>query len=94
MGAAYPHMVDQMVFEGTTARRTPPPSSAMGIYAPPAAEPPVMLGRSAWAGSQRFGGAVWSGDTSSTFESFNQQFRAGLNIVASRARRYSGQRRG
>lgn len=27
----------------------------------------VMLGRSAWAGSQRFGGAVWSGDTSSNW---------------------------
>jgi alpha-D-xyloside xylohydrolase len=43
----------------------------------------VMLGRSAWAGSQRYGGAVWSGDTSSNFENLNQQFRAGLNLVMS-----------
>jgi alpha-D-xyloside xylohydrolase len=40
-----------------------------------------MLGRSAWAGSQRYGGATWSGDTQSTWEDFNQQFRAGLNMV-------------
>ena len=35
------------------------------------------------AGSQRFGGAVWSGDTSSTFQDLNEQFRAGLNMVMS-----------
>lgn len=35
------------------------------------------------AGSQRFGAAVWSGDTSSNWENFNQQFRAGLNFVMS-----------
>lgn len=40
-----------------------------------------VLGRSGWAGSQRYGGAVWSGDTQSTWEDFNQQFRAGLNMV-------------
>ena len=32
---------------------------------------------SGWAG------AVWSGDTKSTWEDFNQQFRAGLNMVMS-----------
>lgn len=37
----------------------------------------------AGAGSQRFGAAVWSGDTSSNWENFNQQFRAGLNFVMS-----------
>ena len=42
-----------------------------------------MLGRAAWAGSQRYGGGVWSGDTKSTWEDFNQQFRAGLNMVMS-----------
>ncbi len=42
-----------------------------------------MLGRSAWAGSRRFGGAVWSGDTHSDFKDLNQQFRAGLNMVMS-----------
>ena len=43
----------------------------------------VMLGRAAWAGSQRYGGGVWSGDTQSTWQDFNQQFRAGLNMVMS-----------
>ena len=40
----------------------------------------VMLCRSAWAGSQRFGAAVWSGDILSTFEALQAQVRAGLNI--------------
>lgn len=69
VGAAYPHMVDKMVWEGTT-KDNPTLDN-------------VMLGRSAWAGSQRYGGAVWSGDTSSNFENLNQQFRAGLNLVMS-----------
>ncbi len=40
----------------------------------------VLLSRSAWAGSQRYGAAVWSGDIPSTFESLQTQVRAGLNI--------------
>jgi alpha-D-xyloside xylohydrolase len=40
----------------------------------------LMLCRSAWAGSQRFGAAVWSGDIQSTFEALQVQVRAGLNI--------------
>lgn len=43
----------------------------------------VMLSRSAWAGAHRFGGAVWSGDIDSTFQSLSQQVRAGLNIAMS-----------
>ncbi len=39
-----------------------------------------FLSRSAWAGSQRFGAAVWSGDLQSTFEALQAQVRAGLNI--------------
>jgi len=35
---------------------------------------------SAWAGSQRYGAAVWSGDIRSTFEALQAQIRAGLNI--------------
>ena len=71
VGAAYPAMVDQMVWEG------------MGAPGKEYANDNVMLGRSAWAGSQRFGGAVWSGDTHSDFDNLNQQFRAGLNMVMS-----------
>ncbi|MFC4587001.1 glycoside hydrolase family 31 protein [Sphaerisporangium corydalis] len=43
----------------------------------------VCLVRSAWAGSQRFGAALWSGDVPSTFESLNAQVRAGLNVAMS-----------
>ena len=41
---------------------------------------PMFLCRSAWAGSQRYGALVWSGDIPSTFASFRSQIRAGLNI--------------
>ncbi|MEA3346300.1 MAG: glycoside hydrolase family 31 protein [Chloroflexota bacterium] len=40
----------------------------------------VSLCRAAWAGSQRYGAAVWSGDIPSTFEALQAQVRAGLNI--------------
>lgn len=40
----------------------------------------VTLSRSAWAGSQRYGAAVWSGDIPSTFDSLRRQIPAGLNI--------------
>jgi alpha-D-xyloside xylohydrolase len=40
----------------------------------------VLLCRSAWAGSQRYGAAVWSGDIDSTFEALAAQIPAGLNM--------------
>jgi alpha-D-xyloside xylohydrolase len=40
----------------------------------------VTLCRSAWAGSQRYGAAVWSGDIGTTFDTLRAQIRAGLNI--------------
>ena len=40
----------------------------------------VLLCRSAWAGSQRYGAAVWSGDIESTFEALAAQIPAGLNM--------------
>lgn len=43
----------------------------------------VTLSRSAWAGSQRFGSVIWSGDIASTFESLQAQVRAGLNMAMS-----------
>ncbi len=43
----------------------------------------LTLCRSAWAGSQRYGAAVWSGDIPSTFESLRVQVRAGLNMAMS-----------
>jgi len=46
-------------------------------------EPTVLLCRSAWAGAQKFGAAVWSGDIPATWESLRQQVRAGLSIAIS-----------
>jgi alpha-D-xyloside xylohydrolase len=46
-------------------------------------EQTVLLCRSAWAGSQRYGAAVWSGDIPATWDSLQRQVRAGLNIAIS-----------
>ncbi|MDX1681724.1 MAG: glycoside hydrolase family 31 protein [Phycisphaeraceae bacterium] len=46
-------------------------------------EAPLTLGRSAWVGSQSYGGAVWSADIPSTFESLARQIAGGLNIAMS-----------
>jgi alpha-D-xyloside xylohydrolase len=40
----------------------------------------LSLIRSAWAGSQRYGALVWSGDIESTFDDLRRQIPAGLNI--------------
>ena len=40
----------------------------------------VNLVRCAWAGSQRYGALVWSGDVHSTFEDFRSQLCAGLHM--------------
>lgn len=46
-------------------------------------EPTVLLSRSAWAGSQRYGVAVWSGDIHATWDSLAAQVRAGLSVAIS-----------
>ncbi|MCR6494135.1 TIM-barrel domain-containing protein [Cellulomonas sp. P24] len=43
----------------------------------------VLLCRSAWAGSQKYGAAVWSGDIPATWDSLDRQIRAGLSIAIS-----------
>ena len=45
-------------------------------------ENPVNLLRCAWAGSQRYGALVWSGDIMSRWEDFRRQICAGLNMGA------------
>lgn len=40
----------------------------------------VNLVRCAWAGSQRYGALVWSGDIASSWEAFRCQVKAGLNM--------------
>ncbi|MBR6186534.1 MAG: glycoside hydrolase family 31 protein [Clostridia bacterium] len=43
-------------------------------------EQPVNLLRSAWAGSQKYGNVVWSGDVPSSWEALRDQLAAGLSI--------------
>ena len=43
----------------------------------------LSLARSTWAGGQRYGSVIWSGDIPSTFESLRQQVPAGLNMAMS-----------
>jgi alpha-D-xyloside xylohydrolase len=43
----------------------------------------VTFNRSAWAGSQRYGAVLWSGDIWPTWESLRAQLRAGLNVAMS-----------
>ncbi len=40
----------------------------------------INLLRCAWAGSQKYGALVWSGDIGTTFRSLRNQFAAGLNM--------------
>ncbi|HEX2926430.1 MAG TPA: glycoside hydrolase family 31 protein [Ruminiclostridium sp.] len=40
----------------------------------------INLLRCAWAGSQRYGALVWSGDIDSSFKSLRNQLKAGLNM--------------
>ncbi|MGW3730157.1 glycoside hydrolase family 31 protein [Streptomyces sp. NPDC000851] len=46
-------------------------------------EPTVLLCRSAWAGAQKYGAALWSGDIPATWQSLRQQIRAGLSTAVS-----------
>lgn len=43
-------------------------------------KPVVNLLRCGWAGSQKYGNVIWSGDVPSTFEAFRDQLQAGLNM--------------
>jgi alpha-D-xyloside xylohydrolase len=43
----------------------------------------VTLNRSAWAGSQRYGAILWSGDIHTDFATFRRQIAAGLNTALS-----------
>lgn len=43
-------------------------------------KPVVNLLRCGWAGSQKYGNVIWSGDVPSTFEAFAEQIQCGLNM--------------
>ena len=65
IGNLYPREYARMAYEGMKAQGQ---------------ENILNLIRSAWAGSQRYGALVWSGDIDSSFRSLRSQFAAGLNI--------------
>lgn len=65
VGNQYPRCYTQAVAEGLQSR---------GIT-------PVNLVRCGWAGSQRYGALIWSGDIASTFDSFRRQVVCGLQMA-------------
>jgi alpha-D-xyloside xylohydrolase len=65
IGNLYPKMYAQTFYEGMQREGQ---------------ENIVNLLRCAWAGSQRYGVLVWSGDIASSFESLRNQLAAGLNM--------------
>ena len=68
VGNQYPVWYTKMIYDGLTE----------------AGEKDVVsLVRCAWAGSQRYGALVWSGDIPSTFESFRIQIICGLQMAMS-----------
>lgn len=71
---------------GTEVGNIYPAEHARGFYEGMRAEGEteiITLCRSAWAGSQRYGAALWSGDIPATFASLRTQVRAGLNVAMS-----------
>lgn len=65
VGNIYPQKFSQTFYEGMTQAGQ---------------ENVVNLVRCAWAGSQRYGALVWSGDVHSTFADFRKQICAGLHM--------------
>ncbi|MDD3242704.1 MAG: glycoside hydrolase family 31 protein [Eubacteriales bacterium] len=65
IGNVYPVMYAKTFFDGMKAERQ---------------ENIINLLRCAWAGSQKYGALVWSGDIHSSFASLRNQFAAGLNM--------------
>ncbi len=65
VGNIYPQMFARAFYEGQRAAGQ---------------EEIVNLLRCAWAGSQRYGALVWSGDIHSTFEDFRRQITAGIHM--------------
>jgi alpha-D-xyloside xylohydrolase len=65
-GNVYPLMYSKMVYDGMHEE------GQQNI---------INLVRCAWAGSQRYGALVWSGDIHSSFRSMRSQITAGLNMA-------------
>ncbi len=65
VGNLYPRLYARMAYDGLREE---------GV------DNPISLLRCAWAGSQRMGALVWSGDIDSSFRSLRYQLAAGLNM--------------
>jgi alpha-D-xyloside xylohydrolase len=65
VGNVFPQAFSRMFYEGQRAAGQ---------------EEVVNLVRCAWAGSQRYGALVWSGDIQSSFEDFRKQITAGVHM--------------
>ena len=82
----FPFMPENLSFhtgDGEAVANSYPLEHVRGFYEGMLAEgekAPLFLCRSAWAGSQRFGAAVWSGDIMSTFSALKAQVKEGLNM--------------
>lgn len=70
VGNVFPRCYSQAMYEGQLAAGQPL-GGKDGI---------VNLVRCAWAGSQKFGTLIWSGDTASSWTAFRNQLAAGLNM--------------
>jgi alpha-D-xyloside xylohydrolase len=68
VGNIYPRENSRMFFEGMRAEGR---------------SDVVTLTRSAWAGSQRYGAVLWSGDITTDFSTFRRQVAVGLNAALS-----------
>ena len=81
-----PFMPENLRFytgDGEAVANSYPLDHVRGFYEGMQAEgekTPLFFCRSAWAGSQRYAAAVWSGDVMSSFSSLRAQVKAGLNI--------------
>eukprot|EP00698_Gefionella_okellyi_P001198 TRINITY_DN11125_c0_g1_i2.p1 TRINITY_DN11125_c0_g1~~TRINITY_DN11125_c0_g1_i2.p1 ORF type:complete len:348 (+),score=70.31 TRINITY_DN11125_c0_g1_i2:958-2001(+) len=70
VGLAYPRFHQQAIYDGLW-------------HETPVVYQPISLSRAAWAGSQRYGAAVWSGDIESTFEELTIQVKVAQNVAMS-----------
>lgn len=74
VGNIYPRQYSQAFYEGALA------DDGSGGRFQGRAPNAVNLVRCAWAGSQKFGALVWSGDIASSWGSLRNQLAAGLNM--------------
>ncbi len=86
MRPGHPHNLSYAAGPGSEVANLYPREHARGVYEhlADAGETEVLsLVRSAWAGSQRYGVALWSGDIPATFDALAGAIRAGLNVAMS-----------